>query len=363
MTTAPGGSLIYDTNVLVAVVPNLKRSTNFLLDRFFPNIVTADSEFVSIDVDVGKRRIAPFVSPLVEGKLVEQRRMQTNTFKPAYIKDKRAPDLRKPVRRMIGERIGGDMTGAEREMANLNAEMTDQIDILTRRLEWMAASALSTGTVTITGDGFPTVVVDFGRDPTLTIAKTGGAQWTLANVLAGTASPTGDIEAWQRQILKKSGATVTDIIFTTSSWEGFIADPLLKGAIYYPKLGESGNLINPGAQIERGAVNKGRWGQYQLWIYNEWYVDSGTEGGQVDKEYPMLTDGTVIMAGPDMMGTRAFGQILDPAFNYAALPYAPKTWVTEDPAQRYLMMQSAPIVIPTRVNAALSASVCPAVFT
>ncbi len=360
---AAGGNLIFDTNVLIQVVPNLKRSTNFLLDRFFPNIVTADSEFVSIDVDVGKRRIAPFVSPLVEGKLVEQRRMQTNTFKPAYIKDKRAPDLRKPVRRMIGERIGGDMTGAEREMANLEAEMTDQIDILTRRLEWMAAQALATGTVTIAGDGFPTVVVDFGRDPTLTVAKTGGAQWTLANVLAGTASPTGDIEAWQRQILKKSGATVTDLIFTTSSWEGFIADPLLKGAIYYPRLGESGNIIDPGAKIERGAVSKGRWGQYQLWIYNEWYVDSGTEGGTVDKEYPMLTDGTVIMSGPDMMGTRAFGQILDPAFNYAALPYAPKTWVTEDPAQRYVMMQSSPIVIPTRVNAALAASVCPAVFT
>src|ERR1700722_17151854 len=183
-------TFIYDTNTLIAVVPNLKRAQSFLLDKFFPNIVTSDSEFVAIDVDVGLRRMAPFVSPLVEGKLVEQRRIQTGLFKPAYIKDKRAPDLRKPVRRMIGERIGGDMTGAEREMANLEFEMTDQIDILTRRLEWMAANALATGTVTIAGDGFPTVVVDFGRDPTLTVAKSGGTQWTLANVLAGTASPT-----------------------------------------------------------------------------------------------------------------------------------------------------------------------------
>ena len=69
-----GGNLIYDTNTLVQVVPNLKTSQNWLLDRFFPNIVESDSEFVSIDVDVGKRRMSPFVSPLVEGKLVEQRR-------------------------------------------------------------------------------------------------------------------------------------------------------------------------------------------------------------------------------------------------------------------------------------------------
>ncbi|MCK8543995.1 major capsid protein, partial [Yersinia ruckeri] len=82
---------IFDTNVLVQTVPNLKTSQNFLLDRFFPNVVTSDTEFVSIDVDVGQRRMAPFVSPLVQGKLVESRRLQTNTFKPPYIKDKRAP--------------------------------------------------------------------------------------------------------------------------------------------------------------------------------------------------------------------------------------------------------------------------------
>src|SRR5476649_1894446 len=134
--------LIYDTNTLIQVVPNLKTAQQFLLDKFFPNIVTSDSEKVSIDIDVGKRRMAPFVSPLVEGKLVEQRRVQTNQFKPAYIKDKRAPDLRKPVRRQIGERIGGELTGALREAANLEAEMSDQVDMIDRRLEWMAASAL-----------------------------------------------------------------------------------------------------------------------------------------------------------------------------------------------------------------------------
>jgi hypothetical protein len=358
----PGVNALLDTNVLIGVVPNLLRPTTFLLDKYFPNIITADSEFVSIDVDIGKRRIAPFVSPLVEGKLVEQRRMQTNVYKPAYIKDKRAPDLRKPVRRMIGEKIGGDMSGPEREMANIAQEMTDQIDVLTRRLEWMAAQVLTNGTVTIVGDGFPTALIDFGRDPALSSTLTSTLQWTTANVVAGTATPTLNIEAWQRLILKKSGATVTDIIFTTSAWEGFIADPLLKGAIYYPKLGDFGNRLDPGAQIEKGAVYKGQWGQYSLWIYNEWYVQSDPGQTSQEVELPMLVDGTVIMTGPMLMGTRAFAQILDPAFNYRALPFAPKTWVDNDPAQRYLMMQCSPIIIPQRPNASFSANVCPALF-
>lgn len=344
-------TLIFDTNTLIQVVPNLKRSQKFLLDKFFPNIITSDSEFVSIDVDVGKRRMSPFVSPLVEGKLVEQRRYQTNVFKPAYIKDKRAPDLRKPVRRMIGERIGGDMSGAEREMANLEFEMTDQIDMLDRRLEWMAAQALTNGSVTISGDGFPTVVVDFGRDADLTVALSGGAKWTPSDIAAGTASPSRDIEAWSHAMLKASGAVGTDLVFTTTAWNMFLLDPVVKNAIWYPGSGQ-GNTIQIGAQIQRGAIYKGRWGQYDLWIYNDWYVDDN------NVEQPMLVDGTVIMSGADLMGTRAFGQILDPAFNYAALPYAPKTWVDNDPAQRYIMMQSSPIVIPSRVNACVSANVC-----
>ncbi|WP_343499656.1 major capsid protein [Achromobacter denitrificans] len=345
-------NLVYSTIDLIQVVPNLKTAQSFLLDRFFPNIITSDSEEVAIDVDIGKRRMAPFVSPLVEGKLVEQRRFQTNTFKPAYIKDKRAPELLKPVRRMIGERIGGDLKGIEREMANLEAEMTDQVDILTRRLEWMAASALRLGQVTIEGEGFETVIVDFGRASDLTVALTSNRKWTAANIAAGTASPTRDIETWATRILKRSGATTSDLVFTPSSWAGFILDPALKGAIVLPAQASFGNVINPGAEVKQGAVYKGKWGQFDLWLYNDWFVDEN------DTERPMLYDGDVIMSGPNLQGTRAFGQIMDPAFNYQSLPFAPKTWVQEDPAQRLLMMQSSPIVIPSRVNACLSANVC-----
>ena len=353
-------SFLYDTNALIQVVPNLKRPQKFLLDRFFPNIVMSDTEYVSIDVDVGKRRMSPFVSPLVEGKLVEQRRYQTNQFKPAYIKDKRAPDLRKPVRRMIGERIGGELQGADREAANLEMEMTDQIDMIDRRLEWMAAQALVNGSVQIVGDGFPAVLVDFGRDASLSIALTGAAKWDAAFAAIGANGifivPSTSIEQWSHQMLKKSGGVATDLIFTTTSWMLFLADTNVQKSIYYPRAGETNN-VNYGSQIQRGAQYKGKWGQYDLWVYNDWYVDDN------NVEQPMLADGSVIMSGADLMGTRAFGQILDPRFNYKAMPYAPKTWVKDDPAQRFIMMQSSPIVIPSRVNACVSATVATAVVS
>ncbi|YAW66794.1 major capsid protein [Morganella morganii] len=345
---------IFDTNVLIQVVPNLMTGQNWLLDKFFPNITESDTEEVSIDVDVGLRRLAPFVSPLVEGKLVESRKFQTNSFKPAYIKDKRAPDLRKPIRRQIGERIGGQYSAAEREMLNLQLELTDQIDMINRRLEWMAASALQTGTVTVTGEGYETQVVDFGRSSDLTIALSGTDKWP-ETVEAGKTNtkPTDDIEDWAQRMLKESGAVATDIVFTTKSWKAFRLDTSVKdSAITFPALSPFGNQINPGAQIKTGAVYKGRWGNYDLWVYNDWFIDP-LDG----KEKPMIADGSVIMSGADLMGTRAFGAIIDPAFNYGPMAYAPKSWLQHDPAQRFIMVQSAPLVIPSRVNASLCAVV------
>ncbi|ECY3258277.1 major capsid protein [Salmonella enterica subsp. enterica serovar Alachua] len=345
---------IYDTATLIQLVPNLKTSQNFLLDRFFPNIVTSDTEFVAIDVDVGARRMSPFCSPLVEGKLVEQRRYQTDTFKPPYIKDKRAPDLRKPIRRQVGERIGGEYTAAEREQLNIQFEMADQIDMLNRRLEWMAASALQSGSVTVSGEGFPTTVIDFGRDSALTVALTGSSAWPLSVATTSENTiPTDCIEDWQTTVLQKSGAVCTDIIFTNKSWKAFRKDSTIKeSAIIMPAQNSSGNIVNPGSQIAKGAIHKGTWGSYELWLYNDWYVDPDT-----GEEEPMLPDGMVLMCGPQMQGTRAFAAIVDPAFAYGPMAYAPKSWLVEDPAQRMLLMQSSPLVIPSQVNACLAAMV------
>jgi hypothetical protein len=290
----------------------------------------------------------------VQGQLVESRKYQTNTFKPAYIKDKRAPDLRKPIRRQIGERIGGQHTAAEREMLNIQFELADQIDMINRRLEWMAASAMTTGTITVSGEGYETKVVNFGRSADLTVTLSGSDKWpTTLKVGETNTKPTQDIEEWSQRILKNSGAVPTDLVFTTKSWNAFRLDTSVHdSAIKFPALNPYGNQINPGTQVQKGAVYKGRWGQYDLWVYNDWFIDPAD-----NREKPMIADGTVILSGADLMGTRAFGAILDPAFNYGPMAYAPKSWLQEDPAQRFLMVQSAPLVIPSRVNAALCATV------
>lgn len=337
---------LYDTAELVAYVRNLKTPSTFLLDMFFPQIVESDAAEVAIDVDNGKRRLAPFCSPLVEGRIVESRTYQTNLFRPAYIKDKRTPDLLRPVRRTIGERLLGGLTLQQRFEANLAFEIEDQMQMVTRRLEWMAASALTTGTVLIKGEGYPTpILVNFQRDPALTIALTGAAAWGQPGV-----QPTSYITSWASSVLQKSGAVVTDLVFTNSPWAAFLSDLRVINALLSHN-GE-GVRLELGGQVPKGGMYMGSWGQFRCWLYNEWSVDPDT-----DIETPMLPDGVLILGSQDMQGVRAFGAIMDPKFNYGALAMAPKMWVTEDPAQLNLMLQSAPIVIPARVNAAMAATV------
>lgn len=340
---------IYDTATMVAVVNNLKTPSNFLLDTFFPNYATFDTKEIAIDVDVGKRRLAPFVSPLVAGKPVEARGIQTNTFAPAYIKDKRPLDPLRPVQRAVGERIGGSMKPVDREAANLAFEMEDQIQMIDRRLEWMAASALRTGTILVSGEGYAPVTVNFGRDSALTIALTGAAVWSLANINGGTVSPSGNLDTWATVVLKKSGGVVTDIVFTNTPWNLFISDSRVKDSVWYPRSGDS--RIEFGGGVVKGAIFKGVWGTYRLWLYNEWYVDEN------DVEQPMIPDGTVILGSNQLMGIRSFGAIIDPRFAYGALSYAPKSWIVDDPAQRVIMMQSSPLTVPARVNAAAAVTV------
>jgi hypothetical protein len=337
----------YDTAELVATMPSLKTPSSWLLDTFFPQIVESETPEVAIDVDTGLRRLAPFVSPLVEGKIVEARQFQTNLFRPAYIKDKRVPDLTRPVRRQIGEKLlGGNLSPMERFEANLAYEMQDQVEMITRRLEWMAASALTTGSVTVSGDGYPNpLVVNFGRAASLTVALSGAAQWGQTGV-----SPSQSLITWSLAVQKASGAVATDIVLTPSPWFALQSDLRLINAIWAPRAGET--QLDFGGYTPKGGQLVGQWGQFRFWLYNEWYIDpvSGIE-------YPMLADGTVIVASREMQGVRAFGQIMDPAFNYGPMAYAPKIWYENDPAQTVLMMQSAPIVIPSRVNAALCATV------
>jgi len=334
---------LFSTNALTGVVNSLLTPSQFLLERYFPTIQTEESEEIHFDVMDKTRRLAPFVSPIKAGKIVDSQGHTTKTFKPAYLKPKTVFDSNRPLKRLAGEAIGGVLSALARIGQLIRTDLEDHKDQVDRRLEVMAAEVLRTGSIVVSGEDYPTANVDFGRDANLTVTLSGAALWSDA----GT-DPLDDLQDWSQLVLQKSGAMLRDVIMTIDAWKVFKKKDSVKAAI---ERFRGGSDMSTDAQLEEGGVFMGTIDGFNIFVYSGWYVDDA------GVEQPIIPDGTVIMAGPQLRGVRAFGAIRDEAAGYQALPLFSKSWVSEDPSVRTIMTQSAPLVVPTRVNASFSASV------
>lgn len=344
---------IFSTAVLVGVVQALDAPASFLLDTFFPTEQTDDRhEEIHFDVDKSRPRITPFVSPLVAGKVVASQGFETKVFKPAYAKDKRVFMPNGPLRRMIGEAIGGEMTPMQRREARLAFELEDQLRMLTRREEVMASEAMRTGKVTVAGEQYPTTVVDYGRDAALTVTLAGGARWGQAGV-----KPMDLLEAWAGVVQTKSGAVATNVVMDPKAWALFRVDADVKALLDLRRGGNPTLEIGPMVRGQGAAKARyvGKVGDFDIWVYQDIYVDENNALQQVLPDYTVI-----VSAGGDLngvSGVRAYGMIQDEEAQYKATRYFPKSWLEKDPPVRFLLLQSAPLVVPYRVNATLCATV------
>lgn len=341
---------IFNTGTLNRVVRDLSQPPSFLLDLAFDEAQFSDDENIHFDVESGKPRITPFVHPLREGKIVQSEGHETKTFRPAYAKDKRVFDARGALRRAIGEQIGGSLTPQQRQAARLNRDLNDQLEMLTRREEVMAAEAIVSGKVTVTGDGYPTTVVDFGRDANLTKALGAGSRWGEAGV-----KPLDNIEDWADELQSVSGAVANVVIMDPKAWRLFRADQDVKDLLDTRRgssaSAETGPIVR-GNGLDR-ARRVGGMGSFDFWVYNDAYVDPAD--GQTKQ---LIPDNTAILLDPiNLEGVRAYGVIQDEESGFSSERFFSKSWLEKDPAVRYLLMQSAPLAVPYRPNASMAITV------
>lgn len=334
---------IFATAVLSRVLAELPAPAPFILNSFFRNIQTETSEEIHFDVDSNRRRLAPFVAPIVAGKVVLDKGYVTKTFTPAYIKDKRVFDSNRPFKRAIGERIGGELAPEQRLQLALANNLVDQIGMLTRRQEVMAVEALRTGAITVAGDMYPTQVVNFGRDAALTVTLAGATLWGAAGV-----EPLDDVQTWSMKVTEKSASAANTLVMDVEAWKLFSASAKVQKLL--DRFRGADQLV-PTVTGEGGRF-MGNIGTFDIWVYAGWYEHPDTLALT-----PYLPARTVLVLGADVEGTRAYGAIKDEAAGFQAMPYFSKSWVEQDPAVRYLLLQSAPLTVPYRVNASLGATV------
>ena len=345
---------IYDTAVLNRVVPSLDEPANFLLDMGFPEVQFSETERIYFDVENFRPRIAPFVAAHMPGKVVDEVGFTTKDFAPAYVKDKRRFTPKGALKRRIGEAIGGSMSPQQREAARLNDALVDQMTMLTRREEVMASEVLRTGKVTVSGEGYATQVVDFGRDVTLTVsALSSNDRWTVNHT---DSNPLADLETWAALPQSKGGGAITEFILDPYAWRAMRTRLVERG---------EGQVLldfarSGGATLEMGPLAAGPkvkarrigvFGSFNLWTYDDLYLDDAGVSQHMMPNY------TVIGLSGDLLGTRCYGVIEDAESGFASTRFFSKSWAEHDPSVRWLLMQSAPLVVPYRPNASFCATV------
>lgn len=329
---------LFSTDSLLGIISELKRPSMFFTSRYFSATTQDDAEEIHFDVLNKRRRLAPYVSPLAPGRLVASNGFTTDTFKPAYTKDKRVFDPSKPFKRAIGERIGGGVkTPAQRRAEALRLDLLDQIEMINRTKEAQAAQALRTGGITVEGVDYPLANISFGRNAANDIAV--ATTWDNA----ATAKPLNDLKSSHSLILKNGGGSARDVVMSTDAWTAFEETDQIKGRLDREHVRDS--KVNADVADIEGVAYQGRLNGLDFFTYEEWHEDSAG----VDQ--PVLPSNEVLLLSRSVEGIQAHGAIRDEDAGFRAMEYFSKSWKEPDPSVRYLLMQSSFLMVPTRVNA------------
>ena len=355
---------LWDTRRLLGVMRDVKAEANFF-SQFFPTEFRSDDEYIDFEkLPILDRKLAPFAMPEARGGAIYNDSVKTFRFKPAYVKVEDAIDPRMP----LTKRAGIDASMLEyptlspmQRLALIKAQMaSQQVLAVQRTWEWLAARAIIDGQVTLTGQDYPTTVVNFQRDAGHTVTLTSGNRWGDNGV-----SIVSSIQTWLDTMNNAEfGALPTKMLMGGDVW-----NVLRKDAEFKEHLDT--NYRNPTMTIERGLVTGGPNGSkvfkvgemlvggaggasIELWVYNETYKDSA--GANVR----YLGAKEIVLLGPvdSVMGHRCFGVIVDRMAQYQPLPIFPANWVQgNNPQTEFVGHTSSPLMVPIAPNATFKATV------
>jgi|AntDeeMetagen192_2_1112575.scaffolds.fasta_scaffold00835_7 hypothetical protein len=328
---------MFETRTMLQALEQLHPPKTFLLDTFFPTVETSDSEYVDIDIYKGKRRLAPFVNPARQGKVVEALGYTTRSYKPPYIKMKMPTTAAEIMSRTMGNHIYQDgQSPSERAATRAMRDMQELREMIVRREEWMAAQALDGGQIAVEGEGVSDVL-DFQMEDANKIVLSGTSQWDGADADIGA-----DIRNARRVVGKQSGIVPTDFVLGEQAYDALIKNPALLEQLDNRRVNTG--QIDLAAYSAMGASYVGNLFGADLWTYDEWYT--GDDG----EEKPMVPVNKVFAGSRQARTARHYGAIKDLSA-IASVPYYPKSWEEEDPSVRWMMLQSAPLVVPHQIDA------------
>lgn len=337
---------IYEPRTMGRIVSKLPPVRTFFRSTFFRHEETFVTKNVDVDFVKGTRKVAPFVSRLIGGKIVPNTGYSTKTYTPPLVAPEKVTTVDDLLQRQPGENPYSGRTLAERAVVKMAQDFTELRDQIARREELMCCQSIFTGTIPVIGDGV-NEIIDFGFTNKETIT-TATKKWTNA-----ASDPIEDLKRWHETVQKTGFVNCDMCVMGSDVAKAFINHEKVMKQLDVKNYNLA--VIQP-KQLPNGVTYIGTIHEIGLDIYkyNEWYLDDWTVP-ETPEEKPLVPVDTLALLSSTVNYSMYYGAItlIDEAtgnFRTVEGKYVADTWAKRKPARRFLNLSSAPLCVPHDVD-------------
>lgn len=328
---------------MTTAINEIKPAGSLVKDLVFPDATPSPSEYIDVDVTIGGRKIAPFVTPIQGGIVVDKMREEIRSVRAPRIR------LKKPFTAyelLTGRTPGSGFyaQGGNDLQAYRRKKVGDELNDLKNNriantIEWMCCQAL-TGTLTYSASNL-SFVIDFQMPAAHKITLSGTDLWSHAD-----SNPADNFDDWANLIINALGIGPDIAIFGTTAAKKFRDNTKVQ------------------TQLDNRRIEIGQ---------NKWDVSSnyfGTYNGvkcyKYGTNYDDLNDADQTFWHPSyvaLIATSArfsveYGNILDlDAGANVTAQYFAKSYMQPDPSSMWVLAESRPLPVPWQPQAVVYAYV------
>ena len=325
---------------------NIYVPAGFITKLFFGESKPTAEKYVKVHTTKGGRKLAPFVSPKIGGKVMTKNGVTVDTYEPALLKPKYVTEADN-ILAAQGVEYADGKTAQERAEDQLLTDETQLKNDVYRRVENMAVSLVTTGKFTAKGDGVEEEF-DYGMDANNIEVLSGTVLWTDAS-----STPLEDLAKWADEIFEKTGQYPNSVVMGATVYAAFKRHASVKDAFDNrnitigelkpaPMMDAEGNKLN-------GVVYAGHVDELDMDIYR--YVDFYDDENDVVQD--MFPKNKLVMGSANATGHVAYAGITDRKELGSSVFVGEifvKTWSVDDPDDEYLLGKSKPLPIPSDID-------------
>lgn len=325
---------IYDWRSMTRSINAIKPAPRMLQDLIFTERNTNPVDTIDVDIELGGREMAPFVTPMEGGVIVNKGGFHTQTIKTPRMRPKKgftAQELygsREAGQTMFVDGVADINAARARKIAKEQALMKNAVDTT---VEWMCGQALS-GQMVVNQENVA-FQVDFllpaEHKPTLLTTD----KWDDEACDAETIRK--QFEAWTELIEDETGASDLICIMGSAAASAFLGT--CKSSDWFDS-----RRVNAG-DITWNATDAymGNFGGIPMYRYRMGNVKDAS--GMATKVIP---SNVCVLVDRGARTSIEFGNILDlKAGVNIQSEYFSKSWETEDPSLRWILAESRPLPV------------------